>query len=233
MDTIIPKKTKLQGVPKKIGINDLVWYIMIWLLPIVLYGLDPNPGNSHKSSSDPGLVRVRPNTRTLLCLRCCQTRTSWCHFTLPFHLGWGGWYWRATTFSRELRGDLESKLLFQKIMLYIACRFRKYWRLFTHQQSTSTARDFYILNLVSNLFISRFIVATCVTVFSKQLHSSVNKNGRTDVKSNVYKCRSHLLVTRSIMCKASWVKCRSGVDWSVPQLFFWLRRDVTGYFLVG
>ena len=98
-------KPNIQGVPKKIGINDLVWYIMIWLLPIVLYGLDPNPGNSHKSSSDPGLVRVRPNTRTLLCLRCCQTRTSWCHFTLPFHLGWGGWYWRATTFSRELKGE--------------------------------------------------------------------------------------------------------------------------------
>ena len=32
---------------------------MIWLILIVLYGLDANPGNSHQSSSDPGLVRVR------------------------------------------------------------------------------------------------------------------------------------------------------------------------------
>ena len=77
----------IQGVPKKIGINDLVWFIMIWLIPIVLYGLDPNPGNSHQSLSDPGLVRVRLNTKTLRCLRCCQIRTAWCHFTLPFHMG--------------------------------------------------------------------------------------------------------------------------------------------------
>ena len=48
----------IQGVPKKVGINDLVWFIMIWLILIVLYGLDVNPGNSHQSSSDPGLVRV-------------------------------------------------------------------------------------------------------------------------------------------------------------------------------
>ena len=28
-------------------------------------------------------------------------------FTLPFQLGRGEWYWRATTFSRELRGEYE------------------------------------------------------------------------------------------------------------------------------
>ena len=39
----------IQGVPKKVGINDLVWFIMIWLIQIVLYGLGVNPGNSHQS----------------------------------------------------------------------------------------------------------------------------------------------------------------------------------------
>ena len=43
------EKLDLQGVPKKIGINDLVWFIMIWLIQIVLYGLGVNPGNSHQS----------------------------------------------------------------------------------------------------------------------------------------------------------------------------------------
>ena len=65
----------------------MVWFIMIWLILIVLYGLDVNPGNSHQSSSDPGLVRVA--TRTFLCLRCCQIRAAWRHFTLPFQLGQG------------------------------------------------------------------------------------------------------------------------------------------------
>ena len=83
--------TKLQGVPKKIGINDLVWFIIIWLILMVLYGFEAEPGNSDQFSSDPGLVRVRPNTGTLLCLRCCQFRAAWRHFTLPFQLGQSGW----------------------------------------------------------------------------------------------------------------------------------------------
>ena len=57
--TILTQKAcTIQGVPKKVGINDLVWFIMIWLILIVLYGLDVNPGNSHQYLSDPGLVRV-------------------------------------------------------------------------------------------------------------------------------------------------------------------------------
>ena len=38
----------------------MVWFIMIWLILVVIYGLEVDPGNSHQSSSDPGLVRVRP-----------------------------------------------------------------------------------------------------------------------------------------------------------------------------
>ena len=73
--SVIPYKN-IQGVPKKVGNNNLVWFIMIWLILIVLYGLEANPGNSHQSSSDPGLVRVRPNSRALLCLCCCQIRAA-------------------------------------------------------------------------------------------------------------------------------------------------------------
>ena len=74
------------------------------------------------------LVRVRPNTRILLCLQCCQIRAAWCHFTQHFQLGRGGWYWRVMNFSRELRGTCFFTWFFHMcIFSYLNFSFFKFF----------------------------------------------------------------------------------------------------------
>ena len=89
----------IQGVPKKIGINDLVWFDYDLVDSDCVIWSRANPGNSH-----PGLIEVWSGSGQTLCLQCRQIRAAWSHFTLPFQLGQGGWYWRAPTFSQEVMG---------------------------------------------------------------------------------------------------------------------------------
>ena len=77
---------------------------MIWLILIVLYGPEATPWNSHQSSPDPGLVRVRPNKGH--CFAYDAVRSEQQGATLHYPFSWDevdgtG----ATTFSWELRGE--------------------------------------------------------------------------------------------------------------------------------
>ena len=82
----------------------MVWFDYDLVDFDALYGLEANPWNSHQSSPDPGLFRVRPNKGH--CFAYDAVRSEQQGATLHYPFSWDevdgtG----ATTFSWELRGE--------------------------------------------------------------------------------------------------------------------------------